>query len=139
MTTGIVLHSGLPAPDPPGIAVAIATLRIADGNERTLSNTRFAPTITFIDWDESKRLANLRKHGLDFVDADAVLENPFRLDVEVLRNKEWRTQSFAYVFNALAVLTVIHTGNGDRIIRFRRASREEREVYHEWLENEFKE
>lgn len=37
----------------------------------------------------------------------------------------------------LAVLSVVHTGNENRIISFRRASREEREVYHEWLANEF--
>jgi len=88
-------------------------------------------------WDEGKRQENLIKHGLDFAYAGAVLENPFRLDVEVMRNDEWRTQSFAYVFEVLAVLTVVHIGNGERIISFRRASREEREVYHEWLENEF--
>ncbi len=42
------------------------------------------------------------------------------------------------VFSHLAVLTVVHTDNGNRIISFRRAGREEREVYHEWLANEFK-
>ena len=28
------------------------------------------------EWDEAKREANLRKHGLDFDDADLVFENP---------------------------------------------------------------
>ena len=36
-------------------------------------------------WDEAKRLANLRKHGLDFADAAEVLESRFRMDVT-----EWR-------------------------------------------------
>ena len=90
-----------------------------------------------MDWDETKRKKNLLKHGLDFSVSDCVLDNPFRLDVDVLRNQEQRTQSFAYVFNYLSVLTVVHTNNGQRIISFRRASREEREVYHEWLANEF--
>ena len=26
------------------------------------------------EWDEDKRLANLRKHGLDFVDAEALFD-----------------------------------------------------------------
>ena len=88
-------------------------------------------------WDESKRQKNINKHGLDFSNADYVLESPFRLDIDTIRNNENRTQSFAYIFNYLAVLSVVHTGNGERIISFRRASREEREVYHEWLAEEF--
>jgi uncharacterized DUF497 family protein len=89
-----------------------------------------------MEWDEPKRQKNLKKHGLDFAVADYVLESPFRLDISTVRNNENRTQSFSYVFNYLAVLSVVHTGNGGRIISFRRASREEREVYHEWLANE---
>ena len=88
-------------------------------------------------WDEAKRQKNLKKHGLDFTNANYVLKSPLRLDVEVFRNNETRTQSFAYVFDYLAVLTVVHIESRKRIISFRRASREEREVYHEWLaENE---
>ncbi|OQY44028.1 MAG: hypothetical protein B6240_11320 [Desulfobacteraceae bacterium 4572_87] len=92
-----------------------------------------------MEWDESKRQQNLTKHNLDFLDAACVLESPFRLDVDTVRNFEHRTQSFAYVFDYLAVLSVVHTDNGKRIISFRRAGREEREVYHEWLANEFDE
>ena len=88
-------------------------------------------------WDESKRQKNISKHGLDFAVADSVLESPFRLDINTVRNNESRVHSFAYVFECLAVLSVVHTKNGTRIISFRRASREEREVYHEWLANEF--
>ena len=78
-----------------------------------------------------------RYSGQPLFDADCVLESEFRLDIETIRNNEQRTQSFAYVFNFLAVLSVVHTGKEQRIISFRRASREEREVYHEWLANEF--
>jgi uncharacterized protein len=46
-------------------------------------------------WDEAKRLANLDKHGLDFVDAVMVLDSPYRLDIENVRGGEQRTQSFA--------------------------------------------
>ncbi len=90
-----------------------------------------------MEWDESKRKSNIAKHGLDFSNADCVLESPFRLDIDTIRNNENRTQSFAYIFNYLAVLSVVHIGNEKRIISFRKASREEREVYHEWLANEF--
>ncbi len=74
------------------------------------------------------------KRGHDFIDAGEVLNNPFRLDVETVRNNERRTHSFAYVFDRLAVLTVVHINDGEPIIGFRKASREERAVYHAWLE-----
>lgn len=90
-------------------------------------------------WDESKRQINLDKHGLDFVDAVMVLESPYRLDVATVRGGEQRTQSFAYVFDVLAVLTVVHAVREERlrIISFRPASEEERSAYHDWLEEDF--
>ena len=90
-------------------------------------------------WDPEKRQTNLDKHGLDFVDSVAVLDNPYRLDVQSVRNRELRTQSFAYVFDVLAVLTVVHVSleSTMRIISFRPASEEERTAYHDWLENDF--
>ncbi|MDY0331452.1 MAG: BrnT family toxin [Thiomonas sp.] len=91
-----------------------------------------------LTWDETKRQANLQKHGLDFALAHEVLESRFRLDLGIERRQEQRVLSMSYVLDMLAVLVVVHTQRGDsqRIISFRRASREEREVYHEWLENE---
>lgn len=90
-------------------------------------------------WDEVKRQANLDKHGLDFIDAAMVLESPYRLDVGSMRGGEPRMQSFAYVFDVLAVLTVVHVARGEalRIVSFRPASEEERSVYHDWLEEDF--
>lgn len=89
-------------------------------------------------WDKPKRLANLEKHGLDFKSAWLVLENEYRLDVSSERNGELRIQSFAYVFEYLSVLTAVYLdGRSIQIISFRRASSEEREAYHEWLEKDY--
>ena len=83
-------------------------------------------------------MVNLAKHPLDFADALLVLDSEFRLDVESVRNGEERMQSFAYVFDQLAVLTVVHLAHEvPHIISFRTASKDEREVYHEWLENDY--
>ena len=89
-------------------------------------------------WDEAKRRANLAKHGLDFAQAAEVLESRFRFDVAIVRAGEARTLSMSYALGFLAVLTVVHTerDGATRIISFRRASQEEREVYRDWLENE---
>ncbi|MFM2119742.1 MAG: hypothetical protein RL722_1210 [Pseudomonadota bacterium] len=94
-----------------------------------------------LSWDDEKREANLRKHGLDFLDAVLVLDSPYRLDLPSARGGEWRMQSFAYVFEVLTVLTVVHQERDAtlRIISFRPASAGEREAYHEWLENDFDE
>lgn len=46
-------------------------------------------------WDETKRQTNLKKHGLDFADANIVLESRYRLDVDVFKNDEVRTQSLS--------------------------------------------
>jgi uncharacterized DUF497 family protein len=89
-------------------------------------------------WHETKRQSNIDKHKLDFIDAYFVLESPFRMDIDTARNGEDRQQSFAYVFDMLMVLTVVYLPEeSPHIISFRPAKRSEREVYHEWLENDY--
>lgn len=89
-------------------------------------------------WNDIKRVKNLEKHHLDFADAGLVLDNSLRLDIDSIRNNEQRTQSFSYVFDRLAVLTVVHIqGERPHIISFRTASEEERKDYHDWLKNDY--
>jgi uncharacterized DUF497 family protein len=89
-------------------------------------------------WDETKRQTNLHKHGLDFADAAEVLESRYRLDIATVRSGEVRMQSISYALGFLAVLTVVHTerDGATRVISFRHASNEEREVYDAWLQDE---
>jgi uncharacterized DUF497 family protein len=89
-------------------------------------------------WDESKRLENMGKHGLDFVNAEIVLDSRYRMDVLTVRGVEIRMQSFSYVMDRLAVLTVVHIDrdNATRIISFRSASKNESEAYYEWINQE---
>lgn len=95
-----------------------------------------------IIWDESKRASNLATHGLDFQDAAEVLESRYRLDVPVVRHGEPRILALSYSVKFLAVLCAVvapRGGEETRVISFRHASEEEREVYHDWLENEYDE
>ncbi len=62
------------------------------------------------DWDETKRLSNFAKRGLDFADAGEVLGSFYRLDIPVIKNGEQRTQSISYELGVMAVLTVAHVG-----------------------------
>lgn len=67
-----------------------------------------------------------------------MLESRYRLDVQEWRAQELRVLSISYALGYLAVLTVVHTerDGAARVISFRRASREGREAYDVWLENE---
>ncbi len=92
------------------------------------------------EWDETKRATNLKKHGLDFADADLVLESEYVLIVDSPRRSEARQQAFAYVFEVLAVLSVAFVLGSERyrIVSFRPAKRAEREKYHAWLEEDYR-
>lgn len=83
------------------------------------------------EWDEAKREANLRKHGLDFDDADKVFENPSRVTFEVEVRGEVRWLDIALVETDGIVLALVYTvrGYNIRIISFRKASRKERRIY----------
>jgi uncharacterized protein len=83
------------------------------------------------EWDEAKREANLKKHGLDFDDADIVYGNPNKITFAIGDRGEARWRDIALVEPNGVVLALIYTvrGYNIRIISFRRASRRERRIY----------
>jgi len=82
-------------------------------------------------WDEGKRQANLKKHGLDFRDAALVYESPEKCTYHSDRATESRWLDLALVRVHGRVLALVYTLRGEkvRIISFRVASKEEREQY----------
>jgi uncharacterized protein len=82
-------------------------------------------------WDEAKRKSNLEKHGFDFVDAWMVYEDPEKYTLDTSRQHELRLMDIALVKVKGRVLSLIYTERGAdvRVISFRAASREERELY----------
>ncbi|MGO9339831.1 MAG: BrnT family toxin [Terracidiphilus sp.] len=84
-------------------------------------------------WDEAKRKSNLEKHGLDFVDAHLVYDNPDKLTYDSSRKGERRLLDLAFALVKGRLLALIYTERGHdvRVILFRTASREEREQYEE--------
>lgn len=82
-------------------------------------------------WDEAKRKANIRKHGLDFLDAGLIYDNPDKCTYESPRPDESRWMDIAMAVIRGRLLTLIYTRRGDdiRVISFRPASREERTQY----------
>jgi hypothetical protein len=85
------------------------------------------------EWDNGKAAANLRKHGVDFADAVAVLEDTNRIeeiDVRFVYNEE-RIQVIGMAHGK--VLFVIVTLPGEdtcRIISARKATRHEQDRYY---------
>ncbi len=84
-----------------------------------------------IVWDEKKRLANLEKHGLDFLRAGLVFDDPDKVTFSSPRENELRFLDVAMVEQAGRVLSLVYVKRGDdiRVISFRVASRRERRAY----------
>ena len=82
------------------------------------------------EWDEEKRRLNLRKHGIDFVDAQSVFAEGSVYTYPSPKNDEDRWVTVGPVENRL--IAVIWTDRGDavRLISARRARNEEKRHYH---------
>ena len=84
------------------------------------------------DWDEAKRRTNFQKHGLDFRDAEQVLQGPV---VTVLDSRQEYGEERYISLGMLAdvVVVVVHTARSEktRIISMRKARLRERQAYEE--------
>ena len=82
-------------------------------------------------WDEARCRSNLEKHGLDFQNAYLVYDNPEKCTFESSRQGEsrWLDLELAVLHGRELALVYTHRGGHVRIISFRSASREEREIY----------
>lgn len=85
-----------------------------------------------INWDESKRLENLKKHQLDFADAEKVFSGPYRLFEDIrfeYEEQRWIALGLLHV----VVVVIVHTDTEAeiRIISMRKATRHEQELYFE--------
>lgn len=86
------------------------------------------------EWDETKRLKNIEKHGLDFVDGYLVFEDPQAVTFVSVKpsNNEIREYTIAKIKQTLIVMVVYTDRQGIiRIISFRLASKKERNLYYD--------
>jgi uncharacterized protein len=89
-----------------------------------------------ITWDEPKRRRNLRKHGLDFRDAERVFEGvTYSYEDDRLAYGEQRFITLGLLREM--VVSIVHTEDNGRIhiISMRKATRREREIYFERIAN----
>lgn len=84
------------------------------------------------EWDPAKRERNLRKHGIDFADTEAVLDDPMAITVIDDEPDEERFVSIgADTLGRILVLVYTVRHDGARIISARRATAHERRTYQE--------
>jgi uncharacterized DUF497 family protein len=81
-------------------------------------------------WNERKRRANLRKHGIDFADANSIFQG-FTLTVEDDRERYGERRFLTLGLLGDHVVCVAHTERDEeiRIISIRRATRHEARFY----------
>ena len=81
-------------------------------------------------WDEAKRRANLRKHGIDFVDVERIFRG-FTLTAEDTREAYEEQRFLTLGLLGDQVVSVAHTERGEdiRIISIRKATRHEARFY----------
>ena len=86
------------------------------------------------DWDEAKRLANIKKHGVDFADIVTIFENDV-FTIEDQRFDYGETRYITFGLFKFRVIVVAHTHNNEviRIISARKASKYEEEQYFEQI------
>lgn len=82
-------------------------------------------------WDEAKRQSNLRKHGLDFADAEKVFNGPLVL-FEDNRVDYGEQRMIGIGLLDFLVVLVVHVEADDeiRIISMRKADSDETDLYY---------
>lgn len=82
------------------------------------------------EWDENKRLSNIKKHGIDFVDAIELFEDKLRVEALSPQKDEERYLTFGIVNEVVLALVYTNRNNVKRIISARVAHENERKIYY---------
>jgi uncharacterized protein len=90
------------------------------------------------EWDEAKRLSNLDKHGIDFLDVEEVFDGDI-VTVEDDRYDygERRFVTFGLLQGRVVAVAVVYTDRGDamRLISVRKATKYEQRTYYAQISN----
>ena len=82
------------------------------------------------EWDETKRTSNIKKHGIDFVDASMIFAG-YTLTIEDDRYDYGEERFVTFGILHGRVVAVVHTETGEliRIISIRKATKYEEKEY----------
>lgn len=87
-------------------------------------------------WDRKKDAANLKKHGISFEEAKEIFDGPVLTRLDDRRDYGETRRISIGALSGVVVIVVAHTDRAGktRIISARKANRNERKVYYEYLE-----
>ncbi len=83
------------------------------------------------EFDPVKSAANRAKHGLDFVQAQAIWQDENRLEITAFSSTEPRFQVLGLVAGKLWSAFITYRNHNIRLISVRRARKNEHALYHE--------
>jgi uncharacterized protein len=88
------------------------------------------------EWDEAKRLSNLDKHGIDFLDVEEVFDGDI-VTVEDDRPGYGERRFVTFGLLQGRVVAVVYTDRGDamRLISVRKATQYEQRTYYAQISN----
>ena len=88
------------------------------------------------DWDNAKRRSNIKKHGIDFVNAPMIFDG-YTLTIEDDRYDYGEQRFVTFGIFEGRVVAVVHTESEDsiRIISIRKAARYEEKEYFSQIPN----
>lgn len=87
-------------------------------------------------WDEGKRLANLRKHGIDFADVSAVFEgHTFTYEDTRFEYGERRFITIGLLKHIVILIAHTETDDTIRIIHVRKANKETSRYYFDYFQD----
>ncbi|MEP7245710.1 MAG: BrnT family toxin [Gammaproteobacteria bacterium] len=94
-------------------------------------------SLVIFEWDEFKRLQNLRKHGFDFRDCAAVFEGPTLVTPDDrFQYGETRFKAYGLLRDrAVVVVCAEAAAEAIRVVSMRKATRHEQTQYFESLQN----
>jgi len=81
------------------------------------------------EFDEKKSLVNKEKHGIDFIEAQALWEDPDRVEIPAKTIDENRFLLIGKIFKIHWSVIVTYRQTKVRVISARRSRKEEIEIY----------
>lgn len=90
------------------------------------------------EWDEGKRVSNIVKHGIDFVDVPEMFGGPMLVGPDARKDyRETRQIGFGFLRGRLMAVVFTEREPGTiRVISARKANRREKACYQEALAHE---
>lgn len=88
-----------------------------------------------VTWDESKRLSNIKVHGLDFVGCDSIFDGPVitREDDRLIYGEQ-RLNLIGILVGQVVHMTYTERGEDLHVISLRKATRHEARYYFSQIE-----